>query len=83
MKLSNFTPAQQATLQRVTNTCITEADSSTVLARTLSYQSFLFGTTIESSDDFYDMNNRNEPIKELIRDLGYEMTPFGFVPIQK
>jgi len=75
-----LTAEQTLALQPLADDCWNDRLSSTAFARTISYKAHMIGLPIPATDscEFYNMTCGNEPMKSVLRQLGYGVSVYGY-----
>ncbi len=73
-----LTKDQKDGLQKTANFCMQNGYSSTMFARAVNTKAQILGFEIESEDDFYNMIHGNQPMKDILIQLGYIVSKYGF-----
>lgn len=67
-----------ADLTKTANAIWEDRPNSTQFARAIAYKAHLLGIDIPSEDDFYNMTCRNKEMKDVLNQLGYGVSAYGY-----
>lgn len=67
-----------ADLTKTANIIWEDRPSSTQFARAVAYKAHLLGIDIPSEDDFYNMTCCNKAMKDVLHQLGYGVSAYGY-----
>lgn len=77
--MNTFTPDQLVRIKKTADFCFQNGYSSTLFARAVNTTvQICAGIDVDSTDDFYNMVCGNEAMKDLLLQVGYGVSRYGY-----